>query len=858
MKLGVFLVVKDSFMDARGNFEGVSKIAYPIISHELLDIICTEKEATDEQKKEITDIAKDLGKYFYPEILFLLTFNKINNPKIAEKICQEISEHKKSLEKKIGRPILIELAARDYIHFRSQNGSPALVNQEKVLSQIAKQAITDSKTDTFTVEQLQIDVQKEIDRSYRYGLTFSIIMIDLDNFKATNDTYGHQKGDQVLQFFVLLLEENLRKPDSLYRFGGDEFLILLPQTSKKGAGKIAGKLIELLNTSQCEAIDQTISVSMGISSFESYHSNSYKRLIKSADKALYKAKAEGKNHIALWSKGKCEILDHGSNLIPKSPSKQNIKIPCHKIIPGCAVGNIFVYKDILSSRVRQYDIKEEEKKEELDRIKRAINSVAEDLSKMQSNVEEEINDEHGAIFLAHKMILQDSSILNDIENELNDRLLNGEIIVRDIFRKLEKRFLLFEDERQREKAQDIRDIGGRVIRKLQGKDNNLLSSLPENTILVSQRLLPSDTVFIDKKHVKAIITVEGSRGSHSAILARALDIPYVTIGTKIEKLPNHSQAVVDSDDNTIYINPDALINEKYNKLIKEKAQENQTQVVSSRPIEINGRKISILANVSTEDEAKKALTSGAEGVGLFRVETIYMSSQIMPDEEMLLSRFMKILKPLKGKEITIRLLDIGSDKVPSYLDLGNEINPALGLRGIRLLLKHRKLLKTQLSACVRLNREIPVKILLPMVSLPSEILTVRNLIKKMAGGQEIQIGAMIETPAAVFHIDDILKVSDFISIGTNDLFQYTMTADRENKDVAGYFDKGFKVLHRTLEEIFRKSGEASKDCTVCGEIAGDNDYIKSMLKIGLTKFSVLPNLISRVRQEIINYSETKS
>jgi phosphotransferase system enzyme I (PtsI) len=476
---------------------------------------------------------------------------------------------------------------------------------------------------------------------------------------------------------------------------------------------------------------------------------------------------------------------------------------------------------------------------------------------MQSNVAKEINQEHGAIFLTHKIILQDISILTDIENELSDRLLNGEIIVRDIFRRLEKRFLLFEDEQRQEKAKDIRDIGGRVIRKLQGKDKNLLSTLPENTILLSQRLLPSDTVFIDKNHVKAIITVEGSRGSHSAILARALDIPYVTINSKIEKLPNHSQAVVDSDNNSIFINPDELITEKYNKRIKEKAQETLSPAVSSKPVHIQGRKISLLANVSTEDEVMKAMLARAEGVGLFRVETIYMSSQMMPDEDYLLSRFMEILKPFQGKEINIRLLDIGSDKVPSYLDLSNEINPALGLRGIRLLLKHKKLLKTQLSACVRLNREIPVKILLPMVSLPWEIQKVRNMIKKMDRGEEIQIGAMIETPAAIFHFDEILNASDFISVGTNDLFQYTMTADRENKDVSNYFDKGFHVLKKTLKEIFRKSREANKDCTVCGESAGDNEYIHSMLEMGLTKFSVLPNLIQRVRKEIINYSETQ-
>ncbi|MDA3898569.1 MAG: diguanylate cyclase, partial [Desulfobacteraceae bacterium] len=284
--------------------------------------------------------------------------------------------------------------------------------------------MTDSKTNTFTDVQFQIDVQKEIDRSFRYGSTFSIIMIDIVNFIKINDTFGHQKGDDVLQFFASLLGNNLRKPDSIYRFGGDEFLIILPQTINKGAGKIAGKLIRLLNTTPCEAIDQTISVSMGVSSFESYQSNSSKGLIENADQALYKAKKEGKNRIALWKDGRSEILDLEKKLIPNSPSRQNIKISCHKIIPGCAIGEIFVYKDIFSSTVRRYEIKTSEEEEELERIKRAINDVADDLSKMQNNVEEEINDEHGAIFLAHKMILQDSSIINDIENELSDRLLN--------------------------------------------------------------------------------------------------------------------------------------------------------------------------------------------------------------------------------------------------------------------------------------------------------------------------------------------------------------------------------------------------------------------------------------------------
>ena len=729
-------------MNIEGDFKNIKKIAHPRISHELLEIICLKKEATDEQKKEIAQISTDLGSKFYREVLFLLTYSEIENPKVAEKICHSISKHKIDMEKKLERSVLLDIAALDYIHTRSKADLPTLVNKENIINQIARQAITDSKTKAFSGAQLKVDIQKEMDRTYRYGLTFSVIMIDLDNFKAINDTHGHRKGDLTLQFFALLVVENLRKLDSLYRFGGDEFLILLPQTNIKGAGEIARKLLKLLNSTPCEAIGQTISASMGVSAYGNIYSNSYTKLIDSVDQALYKAKAEGKNLIAQFREGKCVILKQEKDKRPKISKNKNEKIRCHPIVPGYALGEIYVYKDVFSSRISQYEIKAEEVENELERIRIAIKRVIDDLSEMQSTVEEEINKEYGAIFLAHKLILQDSFIFNDIENELNEKLLNGEIIVRDIFRKLETRFLLFEDKQQNDKAKDIRDIGGRVIRKLQGKDNNLLSSLPENTILLSQRLLPSDTVFLDKKHVRAIVTVEGSRGSHSAILARALDIPYVTIRQEIEHLPNHTQVIVDGNGSSIITNPDDQLIRKYSKLIKEQKLSAHSQIVSSKPLEFQGRKISLLANVSSREEALEALSAGAEGVGLFRVENIYMSSRTMPDEDFLLSRFTEILKPLKGKEITVRLLDIGSDKVPSYLNLGNEINPALGLRGVRLLLKHRKLLQTQLSACIRLNKAIPVKIMLPMVTMPSEIRQVRNILNKMDGGEKIQIGTM--------------------------------------------------------------------------------------------------------------------
>ncbi|MBB6479440.1 phosphoenolpyruvate--protein phosphotransferase [Spirochaeta isovalerica] len=832
-------------------FEGVKNIAHPKISGDLLEIICSGGDASEIQKRDIEKISQNLGSRYYPEILFLLTYTEVDDPTLAEKICLSISSHRKNMETRLGRPIRLELAAMDYVDSADLEDKPIMENMGNFIRQMARQAITDSKTKAFSAEQLLIDMQKEIDRAYRYGITFSIILIDLDKFKDINDSYGHQTGDHVLQFFASLIIGNLRKLDNLYRFGGDEFIVLLPQTNIKGAGRISRKLLELLNKTPCGEIEKSISVSMGVAAYGSSYSNNYEKLIGAADQALYKAKAGGRNLIALSRDGKSEILAQNGETAPSEYQKGNLKINCETIVSGCAIGNIFIYRDIISNQISQYDIKPEESQIELERIRRAINSVIDDLTRMQSSIEKEINREHGAIFLVHKLILQDSSLFIDIENELNEQLLNGEIIVRDIFRRLEKRFLLFEDKERSEKAKDIRDIAGRVIKKLQGREDNILSSLPPDTILVSRRLLPSDTVFLDRKNVKAIITVEGSRGSHSAILARALNIPYVTIQDKIEMLPNLKQAIVDSDENTCIINPDGRLIEEYRNRILLHESSRARHMAPGKPLEYRKHKISLLANVSSREEAIAASDSGADGIGLFRMENIYLTSRTIPDERFLLKQFEEIFSHMIVKEITIRLVDIGSDKTPAYLDFKNEINPALGLRGIRFLLKHRNLLQTQLEACIRFNRKVPIKILLPMVSVPSEVIEVREIVSGIKGGEKIPVGAMIETPAAVFNFDSILETSDFISIGTNDLFQYTMAADRENKAVAGYFDMGFETLYGSIKGMIEKSRDAVKDCTICGEIAGDREYISSILKIGLTRFSVLPNLIPQVREEIM-------
>ncbi|MCK4827018.1 phosphoenolpyruvate--protein phosphotransferase, partial [bacterium] len=281
-------------------------------------------------------------------------------------------------------------------------------------------------------------------------------------------------------------------------------------------------------------------------------------------------------------------------------------------------------------------------------------------------------------------------------------------------------------------------------------------------------------------------------------------------------------------------------------------------------IKINGKHIKVYSNIASPEDARIARLSRCDGIGLFRIEQIYMASNILPDAEYLINQLLKSLKYMKDKVNTIRLLDIGKDKSLPYLHVHEEQNSVLGLSGVRLLLRYPGLLETQLSALLKLSNQYFVRILVPMVSLPEEMVQVREVLenekkKLIKNGvkynSDIQLGAMIETPSSVITIDEIIEHSDFLSIGTNDLIQYTMAADREKLTVSEYYDAGAEIILESIKVILEKAKKTGLDCGICGELAGNLEYTEKLTELGLHNFSVSPNIIHRVKEKLIGISE---
>lgn len=803
---------------------------------------------------QILKLSEKIIASLYTDALFTVTNLLIKDNNKAKLICEEIGKHKAILEKTIGRSIILEAAVFDYFEQKRDFKIKAQIVGSKQLQIMAKEAITDSKTKTFTGIQLLYSVNNEIQRIKRYGSKFSLLMFDLDDFKGINDTYGHIVGDDVILLFVKLIKSNLRSIDSLYRFGGDEFAALLPETGETGAIQFAKKINHILNSTICPQISKSISASIGIAVYGQNGFNTYKSIIQAADKALYKAKAAGKDCVAINVGQSIKVLKKKNEKIANGIIEKKFK--CKELVNGFAKGTSFIYEGHMYSDISNYEISKENALLEYDRIISNINSLSTDLIKMAEIVKGQLDKEHSAIYTAQDLILKDQTLLMSLKNELNLRLLNGEIIVRDVFKEIEDALLLSESDSIQQKSKDIRDLGIRLVKKMQGRETHSLSNLPPDTIIVAKQLLPSDTFFLDKKNIKGLVLSEGSKNSHCTILAKALGIPSVTMKNAHFKIPNKTELIINTFDESIFLHPNQntlkRFTSQFNEWKKQQFHQPRTKLQSML---YKKQKITTWANVSNYDEALLALHNSAAGIGLFRIENIYMASAALPDESYLYDQFKTILQPMKGKDIILRLSDLGADKSPAYLNLKATENPVLGLRGIRLLFKHRKLLDTQLRAINKLYNEIPVKILIPMVSTDTEIKRIKKIMKNNIGNDTIQIGAMIELPAAVFNIDKILKSADFISIGSNDLLQYTMGADRENADLNPYQKSGYSILLNVIKEIAEKAKKKGVDCSLCGEWASEILYTERLLKSGLTRFSVTPSMLPQLNstmQKIIS------
>ena len=530
---------------------------------------------------------------------------------------------------------------------------------------------------------------------------------------------------------------------------------------------------------------------------------------------------------------------------------------------GFAVGQAVYYQDVLTRELEQWVLREDQVEGELKRLQEAIDRVHSDLSKLKSKITNEIDAKHAEIFGAHQLILKDIEIFKDIEKGLKYRLLNAEQIVRDVFLHWEKKMRGTDSHTIQERANDVVDVGKRLLKALIGGNENSGSNFPSNSVIFAKRLLPSDTASLNVKNVKAIVTVEGTQNSHSAILARALDIPFVSkIDVDVSLIPQGAQIIVDGEKGRIIVNPSQKELEYYPELIRKRFQHRLkvVQRVKDIPLKIEGKLIRVSANVSSLSEVKMAEVYGADGIGLYRTEPLYMGRVNLPTEEDLYTQLTNSLNHVPNQNTILRLLDIGGDKTLPFLDLVEIKDPALGLNGVRLLLQYPHLLKLQLRVFLRLSSKFNVKVLVPMISLPRDMMEVQRYFSQereklrsegIPFNESLALGAMIETPSALMVIDEILELSSFLAIGTNDLVQYVMAAGREKIDVSDYYEAGNHLILNALKEVIHKAEKRGKECSICGELAGNLEFTKVLLGIGLRNFSVQPTLIPYVKDTIL-------
>lgn len=529
------------------------------------------------------------------------------------------------------------------------------------------------------------------------------------------------------------------------------------------------------------------------------------------------------------------------------------------ISEGIAVGNAFVYRDVMTRDISSYTISRGDVKGEMQRLSSSLGTVKTQLEDIRKSTGSELGERDSQIFEAQRMVLDDSRLVSDFTEEMYTGLQNAEQVVRNVFSRYIGRFDDSPDEVLRSKADDLRDLLRMMLGSLLGIDLNVLERVPPNSIVVAGRLLPSDTVHLRKKRIAAIAVEEGSRHSHSAFLARSLHIPAVCgCNALVKHIKTNDILVVDALEGSLLVNPDSTTIHAYERRRAEhrKSTPGTLPADHSPAATRGGRSVKILANANNPYDVQRAAELGADGIGLYRLETFYLENSSLPDHEELAAYLSSALPPMREKPVTMRLIDIGGDKHLPYFPVTRGVSPFLGLRGVRVLLKHDELLRSQATAILSLTDRFAFRILVPMVSLPREITAVREIFITVAAEQGIEskrippIGAMVETPAAAIGIRKLIPECDFVSIGTNDLIQYTMAAGRENPEVAEYYEEGIQITMELIAGVSAVCSENNLECSICGEAANEVEHVQAFVERGIKSLSVSPHRIPHLKKVV--------
>src|SRR6266550_3613488 len=544
------------------------------------------------------------------------------------------------------------------------------------------------------------------------------------------------------------------------------------------------------------------------------------------------------------------------------PSRTELSLRGIRVSPGLASGTVWVAGDILDCSAETHRIEPHQVDGEMERIRRAFVQVETELEESARRVSEQIDPSLAEIFRAHKLMLESLLSSDEFERELRGSLTSASEAVKRVFRKWEAKFATIKDETLRQRTDDILDLARRVLRQLEGADAFGLAAMPVDSVLVTQRLLPSDVVGLSPRDVKAIVVESLGQGSHAALLAREKSIPILAgLPGLLSQIRRGDEVLVDAFREALIISPNLETRRDFEQRLGNYRASLLTckGECGKAAVTRDGQTISVEANLAAHAGVDTVISHGADGVGLFRIEELYFARELPPSEAELFSELQHLVAPLREKPVTIRLLDIGGDKAIPSLRLPFELNPLLGKRGVRLLLDYPQLARTQLKTLLRLSQAQDIRILVPMVTLERDMQQMRELLVAVAHEMGIEklppLGAMIETPAAALTVGEIVRHADFVSVGTNDLTQYTLVAGRDNAAVSDYYQETHPSMLRLLGIIIAEA--SGKPVTICGELAGREEVIPTLLEIGFRALSISPPLIPTTK-ELIRSIDTRS
>ena len=524
------------------------------------------------------------------------------------------------------------------------------------------------------------------------------------------------------------------------------------------------------------------------------------------------------------------------------------------IFKGVAIGRIMFYGK-KENIVKRFKI--EDTAAEIQRYDNARKESIEQLKKLHDDAVKKVGEENAAIFEVHAMLLEDDDFNDSVHNMIENEEVNAEYATAVTGENFSKMFAEMEDEYFKARSADMKDISERVISVLSGKDTTATFDQP--VIIAADDLMPSETVQLDKEKVLAFVTKYGSANSHTAILARTMNIPAL-INIPVDPSWDGKMAIVDGHTGTFYLDPDEdTIHEMTAKQDKDLEERRLLQELKGKEnVSLDGKKINLYANIGGLKDLASVLANDGGGVGLFRSEFLYIGRDSMPTEEEQFQAYKAVAQTLAGKKVIIRTLDIGADKQADYLHLDKEDNPALGFRAIRICLTRPEIFKTQLRAIYRASAYGTISVMYPMITSTEEVEEIKKISAAVraelsADGVpfgNVEEGIMIETPAAAIISDELGKMVDFFSIGTNDLTQYTLAMDRQNDKLDRFYNPHHPAVLRLIQTVIENGHTGGAWVGICGELGADTYLTETFLQMGVDELSVSPSMILPVREAI--------